>query len=451
MKLTFLGATHTVTGSKYLLEINDKKILVDCGLFQGHKELRLKNWLDFPVDPASIDVVLLTHAHLDHSGYLPLLVKKGFKGHIYCSSATEDLCAILLPDSGYLQEEQAEHANKYGYSKHHPALPLYTKDDALEAMKYFCSVAFGYEFELDETTTFQFNRVGHILGASCVLIKHHNRSILFSGDLGRPNDPIVHDPVIMQGADYLVVESTYGDRLHEKIDLMDQIETIINRTVKRGGTIVVPSFAVGRAQILMYYIYQLKKAKRIPDIPVFLDSPMAISATKIYQRHAGDHKISAKLCDLICHTAHYVTTQDESKTLDQRSDSMIIISASGMATGGRVLYHIKKFGPDPKNTILFAGYQAGGTRGDKLVRGLGEVKMHGEIIPIHAEIENLHNISAHADYKETLAWLSHFTHQPQKVFITHGEIEAAKSLKQKIEKRFGWACIIPRYLQSEQL
>lgn len=451
MKLTFLGATYTVTGSKYLLDTGELKILVDCGLFQGHKELRLKNRQEFPVDPKSIDAVILTHAHLDHSGYLPLLVKKGFQGPIYTSSATINLCSILLPDSGHLQEEEALFANRHHYSKHHPALPLYTEQDAFQVMPYFRAVCFGDTIKLDDHTTFQLHRAGHILGAACVLLNHHHHSILFSGDLGRLHDPIVKAPEKMQGADYVVIESTYGDKLHEKTDLKDQIATIVNRTVERGGSVIVPSFAVGRAQNLLYYLYELKETKRIPNIPIFLDSPMAISATKIYHRHLKEHKISKELCDRVCRIATYTQSQEESKALDQRKDSMIIISASGMAAGGRVLHHLKIFGPDSKNTILFTGYQAEGTRGDKLLKGLNEVKIHGEMVPIRAEIADLENISAHADYQETLHWLSHFTHRPKKVFITHGELHSALALKQKIEKKFGWSCIIPQYLHTENL
>ncbi len=451
MKLTFLGAAQTVTGSKYLLEHEDKKILVDCGLFQGRKELRLRNWDAPPVDPKNLDAILLTHAHLDHSGYIPKMVRNGFNGPIYCSEATFDLCRILLPDSGYIQEEDAERANRYGYTKHKPALPLYTEAEARECLQYFKPVTFGKPHPLSDELGFTLYRAGHILGASFIRVSDSQTSILFSGDIGRLHNPVMKPPAKIQGADYLVVESTYGDRLHDKDDPTEDIGRIVRETAALGGTIVIPAFAVGRTQAVLYHLYILKSEKRIPDIPVYLDSPMAINATDLLHKHASDHRLSPEECADVCTIAKYLHTPEDSKSLNSIVMPKIIISASGMATGGRVLHHLKHYLGDTRSTILFAGYQAPGTRGDRLVRGEPEIKIHGQMWPVKARIENLHNVSAHADYTEILTWLENFQSAPRKVFITHGEPEAAASLRQKIEEKFGWNVIVPAYRQIENL
>lgn len=451
MQLIFLGATNTVTGSKFLLKTGNKKILIDCGLFQGLKELRLRNWTPFPIDPKTIDIVVLTHAHIDHTGYLPVLVKNGFSGKVYCSQATKDLCSVLLPDSGYLQEEEAKFANKHGYSKHKPAVPLYTREDAEKSLLQFRSLEFRKSYKVAEETSMSLIPAGHILGASFVQFKHFGKTLLFSGDLGRPNDPIMHPPSVIQAADYLVLESTYGNRLHDKINPIDELCDVINRTIIRGGTIVIPAFAVGRAQHLLYLVYQLKIDNRIPNIPVYLDSPMAKDATDIFRKHTDLHRISPELSEKVCEMAVYINSREESQALDQTTSSKIIISASGMLEGGRVLHHIRFFAPDARNTIVFAGYQASGTRGADMTSGKKEIKVLGEKIPIGAEIKVLSNMSAHADYEEILQWLSYFNHHPRKVFITHGEPEASKSLKNKIEDKYQWSCVIPDYLQTEML
>jgi metallo-beta-lactamase family protein len=453
MKITFLGATGTVTGSRYLIEHAGKKILIDCGLFQGHKELRLRNWEPFPVDPKSIYAVILTHAHLDHTGYIPRLVKGGFKGKIFCSLPTKELSSILLPDSGYLQEEDARLYNKWHVSKHKPALPLYTEKEAEQSLAQFKSVEFGKTYVLFGDLSFVLHRMGHILGASCVMLKDDTTSILFSGDIGRMNDPIMNPPTQIPEADYLVVESTYGNRRHlDEEDPMICLEKIIHKTINRGGTLVIPSFAVGRAQTLLYYIWKLKTAKRIPvEIPVFLDSPMAIEASQLFCKYANEHRLTRQQAEKVCAVASYVKTSEESKALDHIGKPCIIISASGMATGGRVLHHIKHFVGDAKNTILFAGYQAGGTRGDKLIRGIGEIKMFGQLYPVKAEIKQLHNISAHADYEEITEWLGYFQTPPRKVFITHGEMDSAEAMKKVIEDHFGWPCIVPEFKHTEEL
>lgn len=451
MQLTFLGATNTVTGSKFLLKLDNKTILIDCGLFQGLKELRLRNWVKFPIDPKLLDAVVLTHAHIDHSGYLPVLMKNGFKGKVYCSHATKDLCAVLLPDSGFLQEEEAKNANKYGYSKHSPAVPLYTRADAERTLELFHPLEFRKKYKLDHEASLMLLPAGHILGASFVQIKNYNETLLFSGDLGRPNDIVMHPPAIMQEADYLVLESTYGNRLHDKVDPLIQLEDVITRTVERGGTIVIPAFAVGRAQHMLYLMYLLKKDNRIPNVPIYLDSPMAKDATDIFMKYSSQHRLDAELSKKVCEVATYVNTKEESQLLDQEVFPKIIISASGMLEGGRVLHHIKTFATDERSTIVFTGYQAAGTRGADIIHGKRHLKIFGESIEVNAEVKILSNMSAHADYGEILDWLSHFNHHPKKVFITHGEPEAAQSLKKKIEETFNWACVVPDYLYTETL
>lgn len=451
MELTFLGATETVTGSKYLIRSEGDSFLIDCGLFQGYKALRKRNWEPLPLNPVDLKAVLLTHAHLDHTGYLPLLVKNGFKGPIYSTKATRDLCSILLPDSGYLQEEDARRANKYGYTKYKPAFPLYTKLEAEETLKYFKTIEYDNHYQLSGGLSASWSMAGHILGSSFITLNEADKSILFSGDMGRPNDPVLMNPSKPKNVDYLVLESTYGNRLHDKSSPEQKLGNLIRETAERGGTVVIPSFAVGRAQNILYYLYQLKSNGKIPDIPVYLDSPMAINATKILCSNANEHKLSQEMCSQICGIATYTTTTEESKQINQNPLPKIIISASGMATGGRILHHLKHYASSYRNLILFTGYQAGGTRGARIIHGAKTVRIHGADIPIEAQVEYLTNTSAHADYDEMLNWLGALTNAPKQIIITHGEVDAAKSLKEIIESEFEYSCSIPQYLDVMSL
>ncbi|MEK4033906.1 MBL fold metallo-hydrolase [Methylocystis sp. IM3] len=443
MQIHFLGAAGTVTGSRYLLESKDTRILVDCGLFQGLKNLRLRNWAPFPVKPKGISAVLLTHAHLDHSGYLPALVRDGFDGPVYCSKATRELCKILLADSARLQEQDAEYANRRGFSKHHPALPLYDSQDARRAIRAFSSLSFGDSHELREGPVIRLHRAGHILGAASLEVNWKGRRIVFSGDLGRYDDPLNVDPEPIDGAHYIVVESTYGDRLHDPRDPKDAIARVIERTIQRGGTVIIPAFAVGRAQLLLYYLEQLKASGRLADVPVYLNSPMAAEASELFLRHRDDQKLSDDERRRACAVAKYVDTVEGSKALNEDETPKVIISASGMATGGRVLHHLKKFAPDPRNTILFSGFQAAGTRGAALVSGAQTIKIHGEYVQVRAEVENLTMLSAHADADGIMRWLRNFKQTPRMTFVTHGEPTAADTLRRRIQDELGWPTKAP--------
>lgn len=451
MKLQFLGATGTVTGSKYLLTVGAKRILIDCGLFQGLKQLRLRNWQPPSVDPKSVDAIVLTHAHIDHTGYLPLFAKRGFVGKVHCSRATRDLCAILLPDSGHLQEEEAEYANRRGFSKHAPALPLYTQAEAEHCLQLLAPQEFDRDVDLGDGVILRFAASGHILGSSFVQLRYGGKSIVFSGDLGRPNDLLMVAPARIKHADYLVLESTYGDRRHDRADPRIKLGEIINRTAERLGVVVIPVFAVGRAQELMYYIHLLKAGRVVPDIPAYLNSPMAVDATRIFHEHPDQHRLTREQCEAMCRVATIVNSVEESKRLNTRQGPMIVLAASGMATGGRVVHHLKAFAPDPRNTILFTGFQAAGTRGASILSGAEDVKIHGQYVPIKAEVQALSNLSAHADYAEILGWLGGFESAPKQTFITHGEPVAADALRHRIEEQRRWVCQVPDYLETVEL
>lgn len=460
--IQFLGATRTVTGSKHMIEAGGYRVMVDCGLFQGLKKLRLLNWEPFPINPASINSVILTHAHIDHTGYLPRLVRDGFNGTVYATPATVELARIMLPDSARLQEEDADYANRSKSSKHNPALPLYTEGDAGDACRLMESVNFHKPVQLTKKLSFQFTTAGHILGSSFVLFDVEcddgaTRRVVMTGDLGRYNEPIINDPSAVDEADYIVLESTYGDREHPDFDVKAKLAEIITETAKRGGHVLIPAFAIGRTQQLIYLIRELEDEGRIPILPVFVDSPMAASATKLYLRHKEDHDLEMQ--DLVTDHKNPLATQrfnlartrDESKAVTAQSGSTIVISASGMATGGRILHHLRKRLPDDRNTIIFVGYQSEGTRGRRLLDGEPEIKIFGEFVPVRAQIERLDNLSAHADSREILHWLGGFKRAPKTVFLVHGEPKAQEALKQKIVEKFGWHVEIPDYLEKFEL
>ncbi len=453
MKLTLrsLGGAGTVTGSKHLIDADGTRVLIDCGLFQGLKHLRERNWESLAVPPESIDAVVLTHAHLDHSGYLPKLVREGFRGTAHCTAATADLCNILLKDSAQIAEKDAAYANRKGFSKHTPALPLYTMRDAERALKHLKPIPFDSEFEIARDVGLKFRRAGHILGAATAELKVGAATIVFSGDLGRYDDPVMPDPVSVAHADYIVVESTYGDRTHAKTDPMEALGDTIERTVRRGGTVVIPAFAVGRVQSLLHHLWLLKRAGRLPATPIFLDSPMAISATDLLRAHPEDHRLDAEAIEGSCGVANYARDVEASKAITANAMPKVVIAGSGMATGGRVLHHIRTFAPDPRSTILFAGYQALGTRGARLLAGETELKMFGEWIPVRAEIANLPELSAHADADEIMRWLSGFENPPRRLFIVHGEPAASEALRTRVERELRWSASVVDPLRSYEL
>ncbi|HOY70880.1 MAG TPA: MBL fold metallo-hydrolase [Methylotenera sp.] len=452
MQLTFLGATGTVTGSKYLLTSGERRILIDCGLFQGLKQLRLRNWAALPINSKDVHAVVLTHAHIDHSGYLPLFVKNGFSGKVYCSAATRDLCEVLLLDAAHLQEEEARYANKSGFSKHSPALPLYTQEDAQNAIELLTIVDYEQETDLGGGLSMRLSANGHILGSAFVRIHNSKTSVLFSGDIGRPHDILMKPPTRIKQADYLVLESTYGNRLHEKSDPKIKLAKIINQTVKRKGVVVIPVFAVGRAQELLYYIHLLKASGAIEsNIPVFLNSPMAVDATAIFNHFKEEHRLTPEQSHALCHTAHIVNSIEESKRLNETKGPMIILSASGMATGGRVVHHLKAFAPNAKNTILFVGFQAAGTRGAAMLDGVESIKIHGEYVPVRAQVEYVSNLSAHADYMEIIDWLRGFEKPPKKTYLVHGEPVAADAMRLHIEEQLRWNVQVAEYLETVEL
>ena len=444
--LQFLGAAGTVTGSRSLLRAGARSVLVDCGLFQGYKVLRERNWAPFPFDAAALDAVVLTHAHIDHSGALPLLVRAGFRGPIHCSEATYELCRILLPDSAWLQEEQAEHANRHGYSRHHPALPLYTREDAARALERFRPVPFGGDFTPCDGVAARLQRAGHILGAAIVSMDVGGRRIVFTGDLGRPRDPVMVAPEAVERADLLVMESTYGNRLHGGADGEAELGRLVAATAARGGTVVIPAFAVGRAQALLLDLHRQRARGIIPStVPFFLDSPMARDVTGLYRRFREEHRLGDEECRALGHVARIANTPEESRALDEGAWPKVIVAGSGMATGGRVLHHLERYGPDPRSLILFAGFQAPGTRGESLVHGAREVKMFGRWTPIRAEVRNLDMLSAHADSDELVQWLRGFASPPGALWLTHGEPAAADALRQRIAAKLGWTARVAEH------
>lgn len=457
--LRFLGAAGTVTGSKFLLTVAAHRVLVDCGLFQGLKQLRLMNWQPLPVDVHGIDAVLLTHAHLDHSGYIPALVRDGFRGKVISTPGTHSLCRVLLPDSGHLQEEEARYANAKGYSKHSPALPLYTEKDAWNSLDCFSPAEFDTTVELGQITA-RFLRAGHIVGSSLISIEINSarrKRILFTGDLGRPTHPILRPPAPPPAADVIVIESTYGDRIHDDAASLQRFGDAISKTLERGGVVIIPSFAVDRTEVILYYLARLRDAGRIPRTPTFVDSPMALAALRIYEEFIarGSPEIRAD----IAHAKGFFNDQDlteiktveESIQLNSMSGPMIIISASGMASGGRVLHHLKRRLPDRRNTVILVGYQADGTRGRSLLDGAPMVKMLGDYVPVAAEIVDVPGFSVHADQREILNWLKLATVRPQIVYVVHGEPPASEALRARIAHELGWNAVVPRNLEQVRI
>jgi len=453
--LTFLGATGTVTGSRFLLQVGEKKVLVDCGLFQGPKKNRMRNWDPFPESPADIDAVALTHAHIDHIGYFPRFCKDGFQGRVYCTHATADLAKILLRDTAHLQEEDAHWANRKRVTKHDPALPLFTVEDAENSLTRFSPVHYGEIVRLDADLRMKFRDAGHILGSSLVDIKRTedkvSHKILFCGDLGRPARSILRDPVQVYNIDYLLLESTYGNRLHEEESVYDELAAVIRRSVERGGVMVIPSFSVGRTQNLLYILRGLEERGKIPVLPIYMDSPMALNATAVYERRIASQNLTCRTETImgkkIFHpqNLHLCESKRKSKAINEVTGGAIIISASGMVTGGRILHHMQMRLPHENNTILFIGYQAEGTRGRAILEGRESVKIFGEEVPIRAHIENIPGMSCHADYNEILAWLMAFNRPPKRTFIVHGEPEASNALAERIRQKYNWHVTVPEH------
>ena len=461
-KITFLGAAGTVTGSKYLVEAGGKRLLVDCGLFEGSKELKQRNWQQFALDPATIDWLLLTHAHIDHTGYIPRLVKAGFRGPIYANAATHELCGLLLPDSAHLQEEDAQYAAKKAYSSHKPPLPLYTVDESQTALNQFTEIPRADAFTISPQFSVKPHDAGHILGSSWLelTITENGKQtlVVFSGDLGRYNQPILKDPEAPTRADFLLCESTYGDRDHPAGSVGDVLADVINRTAKRGGAVVIPAFAVDRTQIIMYYLRQLEDQKRIPVLPVYVDSPMAINVTDFYVRHHEDHKLtftqeeqSGDRDPLNIQEVHLTRSVEDSKKINDVVSQCIIVSASGMATGGRVLHHLAQRLPDSRSSVLLVGYQAEGTGGRAMQDGAKFLRIFGQQVPVRAEIVTIGQLSAHAGKSELLRWLSGFQAAPKQTFLVHGEPVALNSLRDAVTSQFKWPVTIPAYLQSFEL
>jgi metallo-beta-lactamase family protein len=459
--IEFLGGARTVTGSKFLVEAGGTRTLVECGLYQGLKELRLRNWQPCPVDPRSIERVVLTHAHVDHSGYLPRLIDDGFRGPVWATRASADLLGILLPDSGRLHEEEAADHNRYGTSTHTPALPLYTEAQGRTAADAVHGLGYGAPVDLAPGVRATFARAGHILGAAIVALDVDGgggrRRIVFSGDLGRHGRPILPDPAPLGDADYVVVESTYGDRRHDPTPIGDQLERVITAALARGGAIVVPAFAVGRTQELMYHLDRLERAGRIPAIPTYVDSPLAIDATDIYAAHPEDFEgemrtmILNRMGPFRSGRFRFTRTASASRTINDLTGPVLIIAASGMATGGRVLHHLRRRLPDPRTTVLLVGYQALGTRGHRLERGATTLRIFGEDVPVRAAVETIHGLSAHADSDGLMRWLGTATRPPRHVLVVHGDPAPAEALAARVRGELGWPASVPAYRDRVEL
>jgi len=455
ISIQFLGAAHCVTGSKFLLRTSSSTTLVDCGLFQGLKELRERNWNPLPFPPSEIDQVILTHAHIDHTGYLPRLRKDGFDGPVYCTPSTAELLALLLPDCGHLQEEDARYAAKKGFSKHANPLPLFTAADGVETLRLLRTVSFGKRVALNDELAFRYHPTGHILGSGSLEIEAGPLRLWFSGDMGRYHDEVMHAPSAGNDADFIVVESTYGDRLHPDNDVSADLADIINRTANRGGAVLIPAFAIGRTQTMLYHIRRLEDAGRIPRLPVFIDSPMAVDASALYCKFGCEENLKLDLtmtdddcCPLRCRDTTFVRTPEESKAINDIHTPAIIISASGMASGGRVVHHLANRLPDRRNTVLLVGFQAEGTRGRALMNGEKKLKIHGRFIPVKAEVSSISGLSAHGDQRDLMRWLSGFRRAPRRVFLVHGEEKGLNGLGDEIRAHLKWPVHIPKHLEQ---
>jgi metallo-beta-lactamase family protein len=458
--IQFLGAAGTVTGSRHLLEHRGKKLLMDCGLFQGDKQLRQRNWEPCPVSPRSIDAVVLSHAHIDHTGWLPRLVKEGFAGPVYTTPATRDLSAIMLPDSGHLQEEEARYANKKGYSKHAPALPLYTEEDAAACIPRMKALPYGDPIEILPGMRLSFRRAGHILGSAIVIVDLDGdgpaRRVVFSGDLGRPGTPIIPDPDKIDRATALLVECTYGDRIHDQHDPQVDLEKELIRLVAEKGVLIIPAFAIGRTQQILHDIRVSEQSGAIPPIPVVVDSPMACSATPLYLMHREEHddemraRVARGEAPLQPEKLWFARSVEQSKAINERKGPLVIVSASGMATGGRVLHHLARRLPDPSASVIFVGYQAVGTRGARLLGGEKTARIHGQEVPVRARIGQIHGFSGHADQRELDGWLGGFQAPPAQTYLVHGEPGALETMRARLAGR-GWPATVPAHGQTLEL
>lgn len=451
MKIGFWGAAGTVTGSRFLLDGSKGRVLIDCGMFQGGKQIRRRNWEPFPADPASINAVVLTHAHIDHSGFLPAFVRDGFSGPIYCTPATAELLELLLRDSAHLQEEEARYANKKKSSRHAPAKPLFTIEDTEAALKLIEVRKFGAPFSPAPGFEVSYSRAGHILGAASVRVVENGVSLLVSGDLGQDGDLVMHAPDSPPSADYVLIESTYGDRLHVKDDPFVAIEQVVNKTIANGGSVLFPAFAVGRSQVLMHILAELRHQERIPNVPIYVNSPMATDVTDMYLRYASEHNLTDEQCSRIWSGIEFVQTIEQSKELTSSNEPKIIISASGMATGGRVLHHLIAMLPHSQNSVIFAGHQVEGTRGFLLVNGAKQIRIYGDDVNVFANIVHMEELSAHADRDELICWLSKLSNKPKKIFVIHGEPEASRSVQNIVQGKLQWLAEVPVHGFLEEL
>ncbi len=447
-KLTFLGGAGTVTGSKTLVELNGKRILIDCGLFQGLKALRQLNWDKFPIDPRSLDAVIITHAHLDHCGYLPLLVKKGFSGPIHCTHPTAELTEIILKDSAKIQEEDAERANTHGYSKHEKSEPLYTVKDVMETLPHIVSHELSEWIIVNECMKFEFLNSGHILGGAFVHLKVGEKTVLFTGDIGRKDPMLLYPPKKVKTADYIVLESTYGDRSHQIEDVKSELLQIIEETIHNKGILMIPSFAVERTQELIYLLYQLKEEDKLPKIPIYLDSPMGINASNCYNRYHHWQDISSYEINRMYNDIIFITDVEQSKALVADKKSKIILAGSGMIEGGRILHYLNNHIDNPMDTLLFVGYQGEGTRGRAIMEGETEIKFFGEYRSVKCQVRSIDSLSAHADREEMLDWLRNFQQAPKQIILNHGEAHQSDAFRVKIEHELHWNVVIPQYQES---